>query len=891
MNVTPGLIYGGQSPIPRGPSAAGASGSVLTYDPTTNSCSWAALDLSPYATIVALDAAIAGVTLTTLAGGVAPTGTLGVVRSNSPTLTTAVNAGVFISRSVAGTPGVQEVQMYYDVGNTCGWVTSKNGKLLLDAATTIQTQKQLLLGNGFTAVGGTSYEADGNGFTVSNSRGYRWVNLGTTTTPNLALIRQADGVLQVSTDGTTGTVGQLIAGNISATSAGSATLRVTLGHDGTRANITTAAGGGNVLAFRNDTTTRFMFNYSTKAIQIGSDGAFQFTSGTDPSSTGPDSGFAREAAASVRVTDGSTGVGSLLSGTHTVRQSGGVAGTNDFVITDAGTAVTLQNKASGTIRFLNSAGVVMLGMDEPNGRLSLQQQVWVTNGTGAQILLDSATGFMRLGSNKVLQWSDNARADLGTVDLALIRNAANVLQVSTDGTTGTYGGLIVGTINAVNPSLATTNRIGAFAASGNGAGNASIRVNGINLTAWSGAQIGWGAGNSATDSLDAWFEREGAASIRAGTAAAVHAFTSGTHTVRQSGGVAGTDEVQISHDGSHGRVRSMDGDLQLRSASGYTKVQKASDGVSLVEMYAFSSYIGTIDIWQGDATPNIRLIGNTGVRLGSNRTFSWSPTADVSAAGDTVLGRVAAGVFGGTTTAASFGSPAVGTAGLTVNTIASQTAKAFRVMATDGTTELMSVNASGEIVAAPGSITVATPGISFRGLSTSGFAALGTTVAVWCAGVQVANISSGASGAYRVPSDIMFAWASSTTNTTAPDTALVRVSAGTVKITNGSSGLGALQLADITVGSGGTALQKILSATATLDFPSTAAQTSSDLTIGVTGAAVGDVVSLGTPVQVANCSFSAFVSAADTVTVRLNNYSAGAIDPTSGTFRVQVTKF
>jgi hypothetical protein len=81
-----------------------------------------------------------------------------------------------------------------------------------------------------------------------------------------------------------------------------------------------------------------------------------------------------------------------------------------------------------------------------------------------------------------------------------------------------------------------------------------------------------------------------------------------------------------------------------------------------------------------------------------------------------------------------------------------------------------------------------------------------------------------------------------------------------------------------------------LKASATLDFPDTGAQLSADLTITVTGAAVGDIVMLGTPVQLANSTYTAFVSAANTVTVRLNNYSAGNINPASGTFKVYVIK-
>lgn len=88
-------------------------------------------------------------------------------------------------------------------------------------------------------------------------------------------------------------------------------------------------------------------------------------------------------------------------------------------------------------------------------------------------------------------------------------------------------------------------------------------------------------------------------------------------------------------------------------------------------------------------------------------------------------------------------------------------------------------------------------------------------------------------------------------------------------------------------------LSKTLTASATLNFPSTAASSSSDLTITVTGAADGDIVSIGVPnVSVnANSCFTAWVSATNTVTIRFNNYqTVGAIDPASGTFKVSVIK-
>lgn len=79
-------------------------------------------------------------------------------------------------------------------------------------------------------------------------------------------------------------------------------------------------------------------------------------------------------------------------------------------------------------------------------------------------------------------------------------------------------------------------------------------------------------------------------------------------------------------------------------------------------------------------------------------------------------------------------------------------------------------------------------------------------------------------------------------------------------------------------------------ASATLDFGSTAANTVTDLTITVTGAASGDIVTLGVPngSVPAGGTFFAWVSATNTVTVRFANNTTGALDPASGTFKVKL---
>jgi hypothetical protein len=85
-----------------------------------------------------------------------------------------------------------------------------------------------------------------------------------------------------------------------------------------------------------------------------------------------------------------------------------------------------------------------------------------------------------------------------------------------------------------------------------------------------------------------------------------------------------------------------------------------------------------------------------------------------------------------------------------------------------------------------------------------------------------------------------------------------------------------------------------LTATSILDFPSTNNGSFSNLTVTVTGAVDGDVVTLGLPnnsVPAANSNFIAWVSAANTVTVRFNNNSGVAQDPVIGNFKIFVTKF
>ena len=143
-------------------------------------------------------------------------------------------------------------------------------------------------------------------------------------------------------------------------------------------------------------------------------------------------------------------------------------------------------------------------------------------------------------------------------------------------------------------------------------------------------------------------------------------------------------------------------------------------------------------------------------------------------------------------------------------------------------------------------------------------------------------------------------WWSGAAYSGAADTAIHRNSAGVLEINSGTTGayrdliLRSIYATNLyatnLIVNGGATVTKILSATATLNFDLTAL-TVEDLTITVTGAADGDVVTLGVPNGSITTSvqYTAWVSAADTVTVRARTSAAGE-NPASGTFRATVIK-
>jgi hypothetical protein len=115
---------------------------------------------------------------------------------------------------------------------------------------------------------------------------------------------------------------------------------------------------------------------------------------------------------------------------------------------------------------------------------------------------------------------------------------------------------------------------------------------------------------------------------------------------------------------------------------------------------------------------------------------------------------------------------------------------------------------------------------------------------------------------------------------------------GTILLANTAVTAGTYALATIQVDQDGrlqSAVNGVLAASATLDFPATTAGGTQDLTISVTGAIDGDPVAIGVPNACATVgTFFAWVSASNTVTIRFFNPSGGSVNPTSGTFKVKV---
>ena len=84
--------------------------------------------------------------------------------------------------------------------------------------------------------------------------------------------------------------------------------------------------------------------------------------------------------------------------------------------------------------------------------------------------------------------------------------------------------------------------------------------------------------------------------------------------------------------------------------------------------------------------------------------------------------------------------------------------------------------------------------------------------------------------------------------------------------------------------------QTVGTGSATYDPPNLADGAGATTTVGVTGAALGDIAFASFSIDTVGITITAWVSAADTVSVRFQNESGGAVDMASGTLRARVVK-
>jgi hypothetical protein len=154
-------------------------------------------------------------------------------------------------------------------------------------------------------------------------------------------------------------------------------------------------------------------------------------------------------------------------------------------------------------------------------------------------------------------------------------NADGTIRLAPFGTTLNVGG-IGGSAFTIQPSTRASTGAGA------------------NVTIAAGSGVTTGAGGSV-------ILQPGAQATSGGN---------GVVIVRQPGGTAGTDEIQMYHDGTDGYVASKDGHLILRTQNSYIKLQD-STGAASVRLYLSSTGSGTLYI---DSCYQIYLSPSTSIR-------------------------------------------------------------------------------------------------------------------------------------------------------------------------------------------------------------------------------------------------------------------------------------
>lgn len=374
----------------------------------------------------------------------------------------------------------------------------------------------------------------------------------------------------------------------------------------------------------------------------------------------------------------------------------------------------------------------------------------------------------------------------------------------------------------------------------------------------------------------------------------------GGYTLQSTGGLLSTGPITFN------LTSDATGDLYARNGSGV--LQRIAAGTS--GHVLTSNGAATLPTWQAASSQTLQQVLIAGSTLTQNNTIiNGTNQLDITGSRDFVDGYT----FGVTNTTGSVGVAIKGTAadgrgvwgeatsgaGLYGSATSGYGVASF---ATTGNS-LYSQSSDGvaiEMVVQPSSTNTVVPTVSSSRAST------GTpTNGIGQSYDFYINTSTGVS---QLANQIISKWTDATNATRTSQFEVFGVNSGTAARKMAIAGTGQLIIDgygagtftgtptyDLQVTSTGNVIEKAanISNTATLDFGSTAAGASTDLTMTVTGAAVGDVVAIGVPngSVPATGSFMAWVSATNTVTVRyVNNALVAAHDPASGTFKATIIK-
>ena len=185
-----------------------------------------------------------------------------------------------------------------------------------------------------------------------------------------------------------------------------------------------AANGG--IVFKNSVGNLWMAPSSAgTGVQITSDGQFSFVNSTASAAGAPSSGFAYQASGVIRVTDGNTGIGSILSKALVEANTAGSGAPNVLVGIESGTILTNEDATAQNYHTLPTAvaGLVFefVVQDADGIRVVAAtgdtiQDVGTVSATAGYIQSTTIGSVIRLAAINATQWVVMSKQGTWTVD-------------------------------------------------------------------------------------------------------------------------------------------------------------------------------------------------------------------------------------------------------------------------------------------------------------------------------------------------------------------------------------------------------------------------------------------------------------------------------------------